>query len=128
MEHHHQQLLKHCRICGGRLCKAKGKAQPVYKCIEHKEDLHILGVDVSSGEDEAVLPQYFCNPCHSMLCRAKKASEDGVPYQATTTPMKWTPHTLHCEVKEREKNPYMKAYTPTYTHARTMHCTDLSAL
>ena len=119
MELHHQQLLKHCRVCGRRLCKAKGRAQPINECTQQKEDLHILGVDVSSGEDEQVLPQHFCNPCHAMLGRAKKASEEGVPYQATTL-MEWTPHQPDCEVNKGTES------TQINYHTYTTNITDLS--
>ena len=106
MEHHREQLLKHCRVCGRRLCKAKGKAQPVYKCTE---DLQILGVDIGSGDGEDIFPTHFCNPCHAMVNRAKKAGEDGVPYRSIS-PMEWTPHGPDCQVKVK----YIHKYTSSW--------------
>ena len=50
MEFHLQQLVKHCRVCGKRLCKAKGKAS-VFDCNDFTEGLlKTFGVDVSSDD------------------------------------------------------------------------------
>lgn len=90
MEFHQQQLGKHCRVCGRRLCKLKSKA-PVYLCTEYSEDLLNLGVDVS-GDVPTIHPLKFCNPCRAMFKRAEKARKAGVPYTHTTKPMEWTSH------------------------------------
>ncbi len=55
------------------------------------------GVSNSSTEDGSVFPQFFCNPCHSKLKRAKKASEDGVPFHSIV-PVEWSPHVENCQV------------------------------
>jgi len=45
-------------VCGKRLNKSKGKAQPVYSCAEASEDLSaIVGVDNSKERDHHILPQ-----------------------------------------------------------------------
>ena len=50
MEFHHQELQRHCRVCGKRLCKAKSKAT-VYPCTRHQDSLlKSFGIDVSQGE------------------------------------------------------------------------------
>ena len=36
------ELQRHCRVCGGRLNKAKGKVQPIYSCFDYPEDLKAL--------------------------------------------------------------------------------------
>ncbi len=55
------------------------------------------GVSNSSTEDSSVFPQFFCNPCHSKLKRAKKVSEDGVPFHSIV-PLEWSPHVENCQV------------------------------
>ncbi len=55
----------------------------MYSCQSNSECLaEFAGVSNSSTEDSSVFPQFFCNPCHSKLKRAKKASEDGVPFHS----------------------------------------------
>ncbi len=78
------KLLQHCRICGGRLNKAKGKKiQPVHSCKEYILDLQSLaGVPSDLGEEESIAPSRFCNPCYLKLQRVKKASQEGLPSQS----------------------------------------------
>lgn len=100
MEFHQQQLQKHCRVCGNRLNKAKGKAQPVYSCKEHSGDLsEFAGISNISTEDSEVFPQRYCNPCQSRLNRAKVAAKDGLPFPSITA-MEWSPHQEGCNVCE----------------------------
>ncbi len=49
------QLVRHCRICGGKLQKAKGRSQAVYPCEDHSFDLQSF-VGVSSTPDEGDTP------------------------------------------------------------------------
>jgi len=66
MEYQQQQLQRHCRVCGNRLNKTKGKPQTVYSCKQHIGDLSAYaGVEIGTTEDEHVFPQQFCNACHS---------------------------------------------------------------
>ena len=98
MDYHIEQLQKHCRICGKRLCKAKGKKQPVYSCIDHREDiLSLAGLDISS-DDAVIAPSKFCNPCHLRINRAKKARLSGFPYPPVQA-MAWIPHQEICIVR-----------------------------
>lgn len=99
MEFHKQQLLKHCRVCGRRLCKAKGRA-PVFDCSKHSSDLLTsFGVDVS-GDDQHVFPPKFCNPCHTTLKKDQTAREKGIPRVHTVIPFIWTEHTSNnCSVR-----------------------------
>lgn len=100
MEFHQQQLHKHCRVCGNRLNKAKGRAQPVYSCKEHSADLsEFAGVSDVPIEDSEVFPQWYCNSCKSRLNRAKAAAKDGLPFPAITA-MEWSPHQEGCNVGE----------------------------
>ena len=97
MDFHLQQLVKLCRVCGKRLCKAKGRAS-VFQCTKFKEGLLMtFGVDVTS-DDVQFCPTKFCNPCHAVLRRAVKANKEGIPYSHTINPRTWTPHTDSCPV------------------------------
>ncbi len=93
------ELQKHCRVCGGRLNKTKGKVQPVYFCADHSEHLKaIAGIDTQC-EDGSTFPGKLCNQCHVKLGRAIKASKDGVPFKPII-PLEWSPHGEdHCNVR-----------------------------
>ena len=92
MEYHQQQLQKHCRVCGKRLNKTKGKPQTVYSCTQHTSDLSTYAeVEIGNSEDDHIFPQQFCNSCHSKFSRAKQAAKDGVPFPSFTC-MEWSIH------------------------------------
>ena len=93
-----EQLQRHCRVCGGRLNKAKGKVQPVYSCIDHSEDLQTIVGVYPHSEDKSTFPSNFCNQCRVRLVRAKKAREDSLPFQSIV-PMEWCPHEENCKVR-----------------------------
>ncbi len=103
MEFHTVQLTKHCRVCGKRLNKSKGKAQPVYSCAEASEDLSaIVGVDNSKERDHHILPQFFCHLCCSKISSAKKSKKDGFPFRAIV-PKEWSSHQEEdCEVRKNK--------------------------
>lgn len=97
MEFHLQQLLKHCRICGKRLSKAKCRTS-VFDCSNFRDNLLMtFGVDVNL-DDIQVCPLKFCKPCHAVMSRAVKAANEGTPYTHTVTPMIWSTHTDNCQV------------------------------
>lgn len=99
MEFHLQQLAKHCRVCGKRLCKAKGRAS-VYQCTDHIADLFTsFGVNVSSDDDDKISPTKFCNPCYATMKRVIVAGKEGMPYTHTITPFVWTEHAPDCSVR-----------------------------
>ena len=58
MDFHLQQLVKLCRVCGKRLCKAKGRAS-VFQCTKFKEGLlmtldgHLAKAALNSRRDSA---------------------------------------------------------------------------
>ena len=80
LEYHVGELQRHCRVCGGRLNKSKGKVQPIYSCSDYPEDLEAFaGIGWQSEEDGSTFPGKFCNQCHVKLGRAKNASKDGLP-------------------------------------------------
>ena len=82
----------HCRVCGGRLNRAKAKKQVVYACLEHKKDLlETFGIDVVLDTPD-IHPRKFCNSCYSACKRRSTAASKGFPYQHTTEVFHWTQH------------------------------------
>ena len=71
MEFHVEQLQKHCRVCGKRLGKAKGRAVTYKSTSFIPELLASFGIDVS-GDKAHVHPLEFCNPCYVTMKRAVK--------------------------------------------------------
>ncbi len=101
MDYHLEQLHRHCRICGNRLLKTKGKSQPVYSCADHTDDLVCFaGLDSVTDGDEFLLPPKFCNVCYMKLRRLKKAKEAGTPSHPIQ-PLMWTSHTDDCKVRSK---------------------------
>ena len=100
MEYHTEQLAKHCRVCGKRLSKAKGKST-VYNCCEYTDQLQAcFGVDVGKDK-EGIHPKNLCNPCYLITKRFAKARQAGVPYTFTRASFTWTEHTHTCLVRLR---------------------------
>ena len=97
MDYHCEQLAKHCRVCGRRLSKAKGKCT-VYSCTDYQDQLlACFGMDVSH-DSKNVHPPKFCNPCYTITKRRAKAIQDEVPYTSSMVPFLWTEHTHSCQV------------------------------
>ncbi len=92
MDHHIEQIEKHCRVCGNRLNKSKGKkTQPVHACTDHRDDLvTLVGLQIPAAEEE-YLPRNFCNSCFLRMSRVKRAKESGLPFPKFVL-MEWTPH------------------------------------
>lgn len=91
MEFHSEQLAKHCRICGNRLCKAKSRAA-VYLCTKFQEDL-LAYFEINVRQDmEHIHPPKFCSRCYAAKTTAAKAVADRVPYKHAIIPMEWKPH------------------------------------
>ena len=105
MEYHLDQLKKHCRICGGRLNKAKGKVQGVHSCAEHSTALQTF-VGIPRAEEECTVHGMFCNPCFLKLQRVNKASLDGVPSNFLVA-MEWEPHQEDCKVRDNKDNYFL---------------------
>ena len=100
MEYHTQQLIKHCRVCGKRLCKAKGKST-VYTCSNHRDQLlACFGMNVSKDKEDTH-PKKFCNPCYLITKRFVNASQIGASYTFATNNFTWTQHTDNCLVSLR---------------------------
>ena len=107
MEYHQDQLQKHCRICGNRLSKTKGRPQPVYSCADYTDDL-------GSGDavEDLTLPPHYCNVCFMRLRRLKKARLSGTPSHPIIA-MEWTPHTENCKVRGKG-NPHTRTKIIVY--------------
>lgn len=103
MEHHQEQLLKSCRVCGKRLHKANKHATS-YSCEAHVlQLLTTFGVDVS-GDVPEIHPPKFCMLCYSILRRATSASQKGASYSAVSkaVPFQWSSHTdPECPVRKK---------------------------
>ena len=68
-----------CRVCGGRLQRAKKRA-PVHKCTNHTEGLEAtFGISVGT-DDPDVHPEFFCNRCFAAIKRQSTAASKGIPY------------------------------------------------
>ena len=100
VKYHQEQLQKFCRVCGGRLNKAKGRAQAVYSCSEYSLSLEkFAGISIQVAEEDSTFPMKFCNLCYVKLESVKKAIDDGFPVHQIT-PMEWLPHQDDCKVRE----------------------------
>ena len=98
MEFHLEQLGRHCRVCGGRLSKAKGKLV-AYTCREYQE--HLLAsfsLDVTQDEPE-VHPLHFCQSCYCSMKRSTKAVRDGACFSTSKIVYEWKEHTQDCSVR-----------------------------
>ena len=113
MEYHQDQLQKHCRICGNRLSKTKGRPQPVYSCADYTDDL-VTFVGLGSGDavEDLTLPPHYCNVCFMRLRRLKKARLNGTPSHPIIA-MEWTPHTENCKVRGKG-NPHTRTKIIVY--------------
>ena len=61
-----------CRVCGGRLQRAKKRA-PIHKCTNNLEGLQgTFGISVGS-DDPDIHPGSFCNQCFAALKRQTTA-------------------------------------------------------
>ena len=73
-------LAKFCRVCGGRLEKAKSRA-PAHDCIKHQERLMAtFSLDVAM-DNPAIHPQHFCNSCYAAPTWREVAAVKGVPFK-----------------------------------------------
>ena len=84
----HRNLEKCCRVCGGRLQRAKSKSA-THKCKEHDEELKALfPLDVTSDEPD-VHSKSFCNSCYAALRRHSTAVSKGIPHCHSIEVFSW---------------------------------------
>ena len=84
-------LAKFCRVCGGRLEKAKSRA-PTHDCIKHQELMATFSLDVAM-DNPAIHPQHFCNSCYAASTRREVAAAKGVPFKHSIQIYEWKEHT-----------------------------------
>lgn len=85
------QLDKHCRVCGGRLQKPKGRA-PMHECTLHMAELESTSeVDVATDGND-VHPQFFCNCGYAAVKRHSTAASKGIPYSHSIEVSTWEKH------------------------------------
>ena len=98
MEYHLQQLPKHCRVCGKKLFKTKGRSV-TYNCEQYKAELTAtFSIEISQDCSEQHPPQ-FCQSCYCGMKRATKATSEGSPYCSSIVVYEWTKHTPECSVR-----------------------------
>ena len=100
---HINELSKHCRICGGRLQKAKSKTTaPTHPCDSSSRDclLSTFSVDIDT-DDPHIHPARFCNRCWAATRKHRIAVEDGKEYHCSISPFLWEEHSSQCKVNYR---------------------------
>ena len=94
---HSDQLLKHCRVCGGNLNRYRVK----YDCNKSSEKLLLtFGITIAS-DDKTIHPTEFCHSCFNVTARSTKAKDKKEHYKHTTRLFQWSPHSGWCFVCER---------------------------
>lgn len=98
-EQHTSGLNKHCRVCGGRLQKAKGKnPAPVHPCGKYRDGLYsAFAIDVNNDSPH-IHPAQFCNCCYSAMQKHKMALKKGKEYQSSFSIFLWEEHSAQCMV------------------------------
>ena len=98
MDFHLEQLGRHCRVCGGKLAKAKGKVV-TYSCGDYEEDLQTsFSLDVTR-DDPQVHPLLFCQSCYCSMKRSTKAVSDGACFSSSKVCYNWKEHSEDCSVR-----------------------------
>ena len=98
MEFHLEQLGRHCRVCGGRLAKARGKVV-TYTCRDYAEELQASFSFSISQDDPQVHPPHFCQSCYCSMKRFTKAARDEVYFFRSTVVYEWKEHCQNCLVR-----------------------------
>ena len=98
MELHLKQLGRHCRVCGGRLAKAKGKLV-TYICKDYAEELQASFSFSISQDDPEIHASHFCQSCYCSMKRFTKAARDGVSFCCSTVVYEWKEHCQDCSVR-----------------------------
>ena len=99
LDFHTDNLSKYCRICGGRLQKAKSKtAAPTHPCSGNRDCLwSTFKVDINT-DDSQIHPARFCNRCWAATQKHRMAFENGKEYQCSISPFLWEEHNSQCKV------------------------------
>jgi len=73
-------LDQHCRVCGGRLQKAKSR-KTYYDCTHYKEELRTTFLIDVRGDSSDIHPKSFCGSCYAVIRRHSEAVLKGLPYE-----------------------------------------------
>ena len=100
MDYHHSQLVKHCRICGGRLISSKGKYKAtVYQVGAFQDQLHRAFGVLVSRDHPSVHPQSFCKVCKVAMGRLIESKEKEISYKSSVQLYQWQEHQENCKVQ-----------------------------
>ena len=80
-----------CRVCGGRLQRAKKRA-PIHRCTNYKEGLEAT-FGIAVGTDDPDVHDFICNRCFAAMKRQSTAASKGVPYHHSIVVFSWMKHT-----------------------------------
>ena len=96
---HENGLLQHCRVCGGRLQKARGKnVAPLHSCAKNRDGLcSAFQIDVTEDSPQ-IQPAKFCNSCYMVMQRYRVAAENRKHYKWSQTVFQWEEHSPECRV------------------------------
>ena len=105
-EWHETQLRLHCRVCGGRVKKARsGRATREYACSELSDELwSAFGICITEDSKD-IHPTHMCRSCHDAITRKER-----MPH---TFSFEWQTHELDCRVS--------KTHTSKPTHINIVH-------
>lgn len=90
-------LEQHCRVCGGRLQKAKSR-KTYYDCTYYKEELRTTFVIDVRGDSSDIHSKSFCGSCYAVIRRHSEAVLKGLPYEHSVQIFPWERHTDNCSV------------------------------
>ena len=99
----HCDLSSHCRVCGVKQRKRKGKvkAERVYDCASNAFNLQrVFGIAIDMTDDMQMgVPKTFCRPCYLSMERAVKAIEGNVASRCMVKVYDWSKHAAeNCKV------------------------------
>ena len=97
-------LDKHCRVCGGRLQRAKGKRPGRARaCVDHRQPLlQTFGIDIAEDCVD-IHPTHFCNGCYAATRWQATAASKASAYHHSISLFPWSRHTeKECEVFTHE--------------------------
>ena len=120
---HLRGLVLSCRVCGGRLAKAKGTSRSTYLVKEYGQQLQgSFGISIATDSAD-VHPSHFCLNCFAKMGRILRAEREGKPHRSAVTTFQWLPHSTEeeCKVGSPTKSHQHVPQTCTHMYACTSH-------